>query len=64
MNRKLILISLTAIAVLIIGVTFGLSGQTLSSATSPNRKYRVEISQKRDAAGVERYVYLNGYRSK
>ncbi len=62
MNRKLILISLTAIAVLIIGVASGLSGQTLSSASSPNRKYKVEISQKKDAAGVERYVYLNAYR--
>jgi hypothetical protein len=63
MNKKLILISLTAIAALIIGVASGLSGQTLSSAASPNRKYKVEISQKRDAAGVERYVYLNAYRN-
>lgn len=63
MNRKLILISLTAIAALIIGVAYGLSGQTLSSAASPNRKYKVEISQKRDAAGIERYVYLNAYRN-
>jgi hypothetical protein len=62
MNRKLILISLTAVAVLIIGVAYGLSGQTLSSAVSPNRKYKVEISQKTDAAGIERYVYLSAYR--
>ena len=62
MNRKLILISLTGIAILIIAVAFSLSGQTLSSAASPNRKYKVEISQKRDAAGIERYVYLNAYR--
>jgi hypothetical protein len=55
MNRKLILIGLTAIAVLIISVAYGLSGETLSSAVSPNRKYKVEISQKRDAAGIERY---------
>jgi hypothetical protein len=64
MNRKLILISLPAIAlVLIIAVAFSLSGQTLSSAASPNRKYKVEISQKRDAAGIERYVYLSAYRN-
>src|SRR5438046_10018124 len=63
MNRKLILISLTAIAILIVGVAYGLSGQTLSSAGSPNRKYKVEISQKRDAAGIERYVYLSAYRN-
>jgi hypothetical protein len=63
MNRKLILISLTPIAALIIGVAYGFSGQTLSSAASPNRKYKVEISQKRDAAGIERYVYLNAYRN-
>lgn len=63
MNRKLILISLTAIAVLIISMASGLCGQTLSAASSPNRKYKVEISQKRDAAGVERFVYLNAYRN-
>ena len=63
MNRKLILISLTAIAVLVIGVACGLSGQTLSSAASPNRKYKVEISQKSDVAGIERYVYLSAYRN-
>jgi hypothetical protein len=63
MNRKLILISLTAIAVLIVGLAYGLSGETLSSAVSPNRKYKVEISEKRDAAGIERYVYLSAYRN-
>jgi hypothetical protein len=61
MNRKLILISLTAM-VLIVGVACALSGQTLSSAVSPNRKYKVEISQ-RDAAGIERYVYLSAHRN-
>ena len=64
MNRNLILICLAVIALLlIIGVAFRFSGQTLSSTLSPNRKYKVEISQKRDAAGIERYVYLNAYRS-
>ena len=63
MNRKLILISLTAIAVLIISLASGLCGQTLSSASSPNRKYKVEISQSKDAAGIERYVYLSAYRN-
>jgi hypothetical protein len=62
MNRKLILISLIAMAALIMGVASGLSGQTLSSTASPNRKYKVEISQKMDVAGIERYVYLNAYR--
>ena len=62
MNRKLILICLGAL-LLLIGLTFSLSGQTLSSTVSPNRKYKVEISQKRDAAGIERYVYLNAYRN-
>jgi hypothetical protein len=63
MNRKLILMSLIAIATLIVGVASGLSGQMLSSSASPNRKYNVEISQTRDAAGVERHVYLNAYRN-
>jgi len=62
MNRKLILICLGTL-LLLIGLTFSLSGQTLSSTVSPNRKYKVEISQKRDAAGIERYVYLNAYRN-
>jgi hypothetical protein len=64
MNRKLILICMAAGALLpMIGVALSLSGQTLSSTVSPNSKYKVEISQKRDAAGIERYVYLNAYRN-
>jgi hypothetical protein len=66
MKRKLIVISLIAIAVLVIGVACSLSGQngqTLSFATSPNSKYKVEISQTKDAAGIERSVYLSAYRN-
>jgi hypothetical protein len=64
MNRKLTVISLAAGALLLmIGVGFSLSGQNLSYTVSPNRKYKVEITQKRDAAGIERYVYLNAYRN-
>lgn len=62
MNRKIILISLIVIAVLMVGVVYGLSGQTLCSASSPDGKYKVEISQTRHAAGIERYVYLSAYR--
>jgi hypothetical protein len=62
MNRKLVLISLIVIAVLMVGVVYGLSGQTLSSATSPDGKYKVEVSQTRHTAGIERYVYLSAYR--
>ncbi len=64
MNRKLILICLAiGTLLLVLGVSFSQSGQTLSSTASPNHKYKVEISQKRDAAGMERYVYLNAYRN-
>ncbi|MDQ3474588.1 MAG: hypothetical protein M3447_12715, partial [Acidobacteriota bacterium] len=64
MNRKLILIcSVVVTLLLIVGIAFSLSGQTLSSTQSPKRKYRVEISQKRNSAGIERYVYLNAYRN-
>ena len=64
MNRKLTLICLAVVALLpILGVAFSFSGQTLSSSLSPNRKYKVDISQKKDAAGIERYVYLNAYRN-
>jgi len=64
MKRKYILIiSLTAIAVVIIAVSYGFSGQTLATTESPNRKYKVEISQKKDAVGVERSVYLSAYRN-
>ena len=64
MNKALIHIRLTAIAlVLTTSVTCSLSGQMLSSTVSPNRKYKVEISQEKDAAGVERSVYLNAYRN-
>jgi len=64
MNRKLIVICLAAGALLpMMRVALSLSGQNLSFSLSPNRKYKVEISQKRDAAGIERYVYLNAYRN-
>lgn len=64
MKRKLIPICLAVVALLLIlGVAFSLSRQTLSSTVSPNRKYKVEISQERDAAGIERCVYLNAHRN-
>src|ERR1043165_2116642 len=62
MRRNLIFICFVAVALLLIsGMAFVLSGQTLSSAVSPKRTYTVEISQKRASAGMERYVYLNAY---
>lgn len=64
MNKKLVVICLAAGAlILMMRVVLSLSGQNISSTLSPNRKYKVEISQKRDAAGIERYVYLNAYRN-
>ena len=65
MNRKLVLISLTAITVLTVEVAFVALGPfraDLSSAASPNQKYQVEISQKR-ILGFERFVYLSAYRN-
>ena len=72
MNRTIIRICVTTTALLLfIGGAFNLlsyrshvrDSQTLSSNISPNRKYKVEVTQKRDAAGIERYVYLNAYRN-
>lgn len=64
MNRKLIFGLSAVICLIIIGFAFRLSTQVLSSTSSPSHKYRVEITQKRDSAGIERHVYLNAYRNR
>lgn len=65
--KRKVLIVLIAICsvplalVMIAGISFYLSGKTLASQVSPNRKYSVEISQNRLV--VERFVRLSAYRN-
>lgn len=60
---KQTIIGLIALTSLIgAGIAYTFSDQPLHSTLSPSHTYRVEISQKRDSAGYERFVYLNAYR--
>lgn len=39
------------------------SGELLASTLSPNGRFKVEIAQRRDSAGYERFVYLDASRN-
>ena len=62
MKKSYVIGLAVAACLIVIGVTFSLSGQSLSSSLSLGQRYRVEVTQRRGAAGIERRVYLNAYR--
>jgi hypothetical protein len=64
MKGKLIFVLSAVIGLVFFGTACRLSPQALSSISSPSSKYKIDITQKRDSAGVERFVYLNAYRDR
>src|SRR5882724_986030 len=62
MARKLILI-LIVIAIILVVILSVSFGREISSTSSPNNKYTVQISQERPFPAFERYVYLNASRT-
>ncbi len=62
MTRKLILI-LVAVAVIVVVILSVSFGHEISSTSSPNNTYTVQISQERSFPYIGRYVYLNASRS-
>jgi len=64
MKRKALTIGIAALLSLASGIGCKrTSEELLSSTSSPSRQYKVEISQRRDLSGDERYVYLSVYRN-
>ena len=54
---------LIAVAVLLAVILIVPFGRAISSTSSPNNKYTVQISQERSFPYIERYIYLNVSRS-